>query len=451
MLKSFNLFFITIFFASVALAQSETPLPTSLPPAVPAGTPVRTKVKKRIKRVPTWDNSWTTNLWFKASATELQKTPFVADGSSFATPKQSVGLLLQENFRTQKKNVQWIFRPSIEVKQDTYTRYPLSENKARNKLDVRLNELFVQRDLGSAWIIAFGVQNYQWGPAELMSPSNPIFHLAVDSQDSTYQARGHSMLRLNYSPDGDWSFVTLFEFAKNEEKNFIVDENFSPMGLIKAEYRLPTATDYLGVSLGNEQMHDPFIGEYGNFTFDESFSVYFDLKQTAVSRRYYPHVDYGQVPRMNLFTYHGSIYMLSVVGIRIEMEDFDFRWEEISNELGFSSTEVDQIGLSMSPLSSIAVQNQERFLFSGRELISKNYSYLSIRFPNLIRWFDSNLSVRALQTHRDNTGNATLNWEGTWRDNWTFFMNAQATYGKKDGEMTLLYKSKLNSGIKYTW
>lgn len=448
MLKLLNIIFLTFLCSPFSLAQTENPVPPTLPSGA---NPIRAKIKKRIKPSIPWENSWTTNLWLKASATELQKTPFIADQSPLAMPKQNVGLLLQENFRTQKNNIQWIFRPSVEVKQESYSLYPETGTKNRIKLDARINELFLQKDLNSSWIVAVGLQNYQWGPAELMSPSNPIFHLATDSQDSTYQARGHTMLRLNYSPDGDWSFVSLFEFARNEEKDFIAGQDFSPKGLIKAEYRLPTATDYLGVSIGNEQMHDPFIGEYGNFTFDETFSVYFDIKHTAISRRYFPHTDYGQVPRMNLYTYHGSVYMLGVVGFRVEMEDFDFRWEEISNELGFSSSEIEQIGLSMSPLSPTAEQNQERFLYSGRELISKNYSYLSLRFPNLIRWLDSALSARVIQSHRDETGQATLNWEGTWRDNWTFFTNAQAAYGKKDGEMTLLYKGKLNTGIKYTW
>lgn len=333
--------------------------------SIPESTqPPKKKLKRKIKKVEPWENSWTTNLWFKASATELQKNALSSDQMMSATPKQSSGLLLQENFRTQKAAMQWVFRPSVEVKQDTYSLYPLQGTKKRSKADARINELFVQKDLNSQWIAALGMQNYQWGPAEFMSPSNPIFHLALDSQDATYQARGHTMLRLNYSPDGDWSFVSLFEFAKNEEKDFISGQGFTPKGLIKAEFRLPTPTDYIGISLGNEQMHDPFFGEYANFTFDETFSVYFDIKHTSVSRRFYPLVEYGQTPRMNLFSYQGSFYMLSVLGLRIELDDVDMRFEAISNELGFSETEFEQVGTSLvpSPVNTNAELNQERFI-----------------------------------------------------------------------------------------
>ena len=93
-----------------------------------------------------------------------------------------------------------------------------------------------------------------------------------------------------------------------------------PKGLIKAEYKSSVPTDYIGISFGNEQMHDPFIGEYGNLNLDEEFSIYFDMKQTTTSKRYYPHIDYGQPPRMNLFDYHNSVYLLSLIGFRIETE-----------------------------------------------------------------------------------------------------------------------------------
>jgi hypothetical protein len=407
------------------------------------------KKKRRVLRP--WENTWNTNLWFKAGGAELQKTPFASFDSPFAVPKQNVGLLLQENFRTQKTDTQWVFRPSLEVKQETYSLYPLTGTKAKNKFDLRLNELYMQKDLNSAWIMAAGLQNYQWGPAELMSPSNPIYHLSLESQDPTYQARGHTLLRFNYSPDGDWSFVSMFEFARNEENEFIAEQDFVPKGLIKAEYRLPTPTDYLGLSIGNEQMHDLFLGQYGNFTFDESFSIYFDMKQTQISRRFLPLEEFGQIPRFNLFNFHNSVYLLTLIGVRIEMEDYDFRWEEINNELGFSEREMEQIAISMVPPNPLAEQNQSRFLNSGRELPSRNYSYLSIRFPSLIDWLDSSLSVRLLQAHRDKTGQATLYWEGTWRDNWTFFMSAMGNYGKKNGETTFLYKGKINTGIKYSW
>ncbi len=409
------------------------------------------KIKKRKRKIIRWNKSWTTHLWLKGGATALQESPMTSEGELFETPKQSYGLLLQENFRTQKNRAQWVVRPSLEVRKDTYSLYPLEGVKAKNKVDLRLNELFIQRDITSAWILGFGLQNYQWGPAELMSPSNPIYHFAMDSQDPTYTARGHSLLRFNYSPDGNWSFVSLFEFLKNEEKEFIAEQEFTAKGLIKTEYRLPTPTDYLGLSFGNEQMHDTFIGEYANFTFDETFSVYFDMKQTRISRRYYPDKSTSPIPVMIMMTFHDSVYMLNVIGIRLEFEDYDIRWEEITNELGFNQTEMDLIGIAMSPLSSQAKENQNRFLFSGRELPSKSYSYLSIRMPNLITWADSSVSIRAIQSHRDQSGNVTLYWEGGWGDSWNFFLSGQGTYGKKGSEMTFLYKNKANAGLKYTW
>jgi hypothetical protein len=405
---------------------------------------------RKIPPVP-WEASWSSGLWFKASTTELEKNPFVAEGSPFESPRQSYGLLLQENFKVQKADTQWVFRPSIAAKQEQFIRYPLNGYRLRSKIDGKINELFVQSTLNSAWIVAIGLQNFQWGPAEIMSPSNPLFHLALDSQDSTYQPSGHNLLRLNYSPSDSTSLVSLIEISKNEEPEFIAGEEFVPKGLFKAEYRLPIPTDYLGFTVGTEQRRDSFFGGYGNITFFEMLSAYFDIKHLSPSKRYFPVLGNNPLPTLILTEKSSKPARLAVFGLRIELENIDLRWEEIINDLGLSQNEMELAALAMSPLLPDATNQQNRFLHSGRELVSKNYSYLSARIPHFLKLFDSTLALRLLQSHRDDTGQATLSWEGSWRDNWTFFINSQVTYGKKAGELTLLYKNRLNSGIKYSW
>lgn len=411
----------------------------------------RKKVRRVRRRGPTWEPSYLTHIWLHYSQSKLPESPLVSYGSPFAQSEKKQGILLQENFSLQKNTKLIVFRPSIESKNETYSLFPLEDRKSVSKVDGRLNELYYQEESSSELIWALGLQNYQWGPAEFLSPSNPLFHFSHEAQEPMYQARGHTLLRLNYSPSGSWSLVSLFEVAPNEEKEFIYKAPFEPKGLLKGEFRFSNPTDYAGLTIGKEQKGDLFIGEYANVTFDEVFSVYFDLKQTQVSHRYYPHIDYGQIPRMNLHDYHDSVYMLSLIGIRWEEEDFDFRWEEVSNELGFSNADMEMVAASMLMDGPFIEDNQKSFLYSGRELPSKGYSYFSLRLPNLISWLDSSVTLRGIQSHRDNSGQGTLHWEGTAGDHWTFFLNAKVAYGKKGSEMRTLFDNQGNAGLQFIW
>lgn len=399
-----------------------------------------------------WEFASTTQLWIKSGINSLQDTPLVSVDSPLAMPKTTTGILLREDFSAKNENSEWVFRPSLAAYSEVYRQFLNNLDQKKTKQEFRINELYLRKEHNSLWSSALGLQNYQWGPAELMSPSNPLFHFSSQALDPSYQIPGHSLARLNYTPLENLNFVGLYEFAPNEEKSFIYDTPFTPLGLIKFDYRLPTPTDYLGLTIGNEQMHDPFIGEYGNITLDDGFSIYFDIKQTTVSKRYYPHVDYGQPPRMNLYDYHDSIYMLSLIGFRIETDDFDFRWEEISNELGFTQNEMNNVARSLDPSTTpIATQNIKSFLHNGRELISKGYTYLSVRSKKLIPWLDSSIALRTLYVHRDESSLGTLQWDGSIGERGTFFINVQSAFGKKNTEMNMLFKSKLSCGLQWIW
>lgn len=406
---------------------------------------------KPIRRRPRWRFSSTTNFWLQGEVSSLQETPLASHNSPFAVPKQIGSFLIQENFSAKKRRWEWVFRPSVGTYQRTYSLFPEEMEETQQKIEGKINELYFSSEYNSRLIYAIGLQNYQWGPSELFSPSNPLFHFASNSQDPSYQVPGHSLLRLNYTPNDNWSLIFLYEFAPNEEKSFIYKSQFVPKGLFKAEYRLPSPTDYIGLTLGNEQMHDPFIGQYANFTMEDDFSIYFDLKQTQISKRYYPHVDYGQAPRMNLYDFHDSIYLLSLIGFRIEGDYLDFRWEEISNELGFSQSDFDKISLSFLSGDEQAKENMNAFLYNGRELVSKHYTYLSLRSKNLNAWLDSSFSLRGLYSHRDESSLATFQWDGSIGNRVTFFMNTQANFGKPGTEMNFLSKNRTSAGIKVIW
>jgi hypothetical protein len=262
---------------------------------------------------------------------------------------------------------------------------------------------------------------------------------------------GRSLLRLNFSPSADWSVVSLLEVAKNEENEFITEQEFKLKKLLKVEQRLENPADYWGLTAGIEQMGDPFFGAYGNKVFAESWSFYFDVKRTAVSERFKPVLIAPLNAQVQMVDDGGKPYGLGILGLRLETEDFDWRYEWLSNELGYSDDEMALAGLAMIPQNPHSTQNQSRFFKNGRELPSKAYDYLSLRFNRFFQYKNLSFALRALRSKRDDSSLVTCQWDGTWRDNWTFYFSTQFSPKKETGELTMLYKNKINSGIKYTW
>jgi hypothetical protein len=74
--------------------------------------------------------------------------------------------------------------------------------------------------------IAYGLQNFQWGPAELLSPSNRIFHATGFYRDPVFVVRGRHLARVNLSAGREWSAVLLAEVADNGEAPFVFGEPF---------------------------------------------------------------------------------------------------------------------------------------------------------------------------------------------------------------------------------
>ena len=184
-----------------------------------------------------WRFTSTTHLWIKSGVNALQDTPLVSVDSPMAIPKTTTGLLLREDFSAKNELNEWVFRPSLAGYSEVYHQFSNNLVKKMTKQEFRINELYLRKEHNSLWSSALGLQNYQWGPAELMSPSNPLFHFSSQSLDPSYQIPGHSLARLNYTPIENLNFVGLYEFAPNEEKSFIYDTPFTPLGLIKFDYR----------------------------------------------------------------------------------------------------------------------------------------------------------------------------------------------------------------------
>jgi hypothetical protein len=91
------------------------------------------------------------------------------------------------------------------------------------ELQYEFIEAYASAQIGENVKLTAGVQNYQWGPGELFSPSNQVFRFFLENGTPLFYFRGRNLFRLNYTPSQDLSVDFVGEVEKNlSEKRVMI-------------------------------------------------------------------------------------------------------------------------------------------------------------------------------------------------------------------------------------
>ncbi len=337
-----------------------------------------------------------------------------------------------------RPNIKWtqdryelVFRPRGVLEQN-HVKYqtssgipggPTSDKKeTTQKTDVFVTEGFISHDLNQQITTTLGLQNYQWGPAELLSPSNFIFHETIADRKNFAETRGRHLLRINGSPTKTWSTVSLLEWAENKDLTpFGDDQKFKPSFLVKNEYSWAQGpgggAEYFGFVLGISQTAAP-QKTFTRLRWGESFSLqvpwwdglswYGDLGHQIGSAAWYPQtnppvtsptngpwLDYDQ-SRLE----SSRIYTTGVLGIRYDFVEGEIvRFEYAFDEHSYSRTERALSLQSVQPRNQEGLaalpDNYRKYWNPGIDLKTPEVIYLSFYTPDiasikdlsgLVRW-----------------------------------------------------------------
>lgn len=273
-------------------------------------------------------------------------------------------------------------------------------------------------DLFAAWrvtdwlTVAYGLQNFQWGPAELLSPSNRIFHETGFARDPLYFVRGKNLLRVNLTSGKSFSAVLLAELLDNGEPAFVAGAKFDPKAALKLEWVAPSGRGYLGITGGGGKVSRGYFGEYGSIELVDGLSIYADAVHQAGSEAWVPvkrddgTVAFEQPNRL------AGLQTLVVGGVRYTFTDgTDIRVEYVFDQAGWDRP---QLGLANraaaafppTPDQAAAVAAWQR---PGFEIIGRHLVYLSMSFVELPPWKRTRLQVRAMEAVED----ASMGFFGT--------------------------------------
>lgn len=366
-------------------------------------------------------------------------------------PQDRFSSEFRPNLKFVSPSLQLIFRPRV--------RYSLNmihekdrDPYERTKVDSFMSEAFAQWTASDAITLALGIQSYQWGAAEVFSPSNRIFHETAQDRTTLFEVRGRYIARLNLSVGKSWSTVIMSEIKENKDnvdiKPFSAEEPWHPTVLIKPEFNWNNGSDYIGMVLGHRNHGGPWLGEYFSYAIPsfEGFTVYADGSHERGSRAWYPQTTSLGPGRPNIVTFERSkkgdndIKSFVITGVRYDFENGSIaRVEYIHNDSAYnseeSSTALSAFNSLVPEQFAVAATNIKRFLAPGLELQGQRLIYVSTFIPNPYSLKDLVFFARGLRSLSDQTTTYYGSAEYTIGDSGTLSYAYSHAIGRRDGEL----------------
>lgn len=318
-----------------------------------------------------------------------------------------------------------------------------------NDSEVFFNELFYQVDFKDHQLV-LGLQNYQWGPAEILSPSNPMFRFLPEQRSLFFQQRGRNILRWNYSIAPSWTMVTMIELSKNGIPFPRKDQHFSHNGLVKLEKGFEKSSDYVGGVVGITPSGERFIGEYGAYSLTDEISFYLDARHQYQSNNFYLNQNSSFEVFEKQKAHDEKIYTLSTVGVRHESR-VDIRLEYIYNELGLTEREWKKGKRTLTTLGPNLGKNFKRFFLSGRELNKKHYGHLSLRVPDLGPKAQYTLFLRHFNSLQDSSGISQFQMDRITGENSNLYLELSHFSGASDKDFSSIIRNEISLGFRTSY
>ena len=305
------------------------------------------------------------------------------------------------------------------------------------------------------WLtVAYGLQNFQWGPAELLSPSNRIFHETGFARDPLYFVRGKNLLRVNLLRGKSLSAVLLAELLDNGEPAFVAGTKFDPKAALKLEWVAESGRAYLGLTGGGGKVARGYFGEYGSVEIVDGLSLYADAVHQAGSDAWVPEkrgdgtVAFAQPHRL------AGLQTLLVGGVRYTFTDgSDIRVEYVFDQAGWDRNQLTLANRAAAAFpppvdQAAAVADWQR---PGFEIIGRHLVYLSMSFVELPPWKRTRLQVRAMEAIED----ASMGFFGTvsydaaeWA---VIFLSASWSKGAVDSALARGVQGMVVGGAVVSW
>lgn len=324
-----------------------------------------------------------------------------------------------------------------------------TETKTDNTTKFDLKEFFAEFLQLEDLRFQIGLLTYQWGPAELYSPSNSLFHFYRDSKSFSFIEKGYILANAIYNFSDSTNLQLLLELKSNGEPDWIRDANATKRYLFKFEHTFANSFNYLGFTFGETYRDRTFWGLYGNYVPEEGYSMYLDARVTNGDIGYHPVAKTGGIVDLEL-SQKVNPSVFAIAGFRFE-GSVDIRLETLFFQEGFDNQEYGLWLSSLSPLQPRFAQNLAASTQMGLEMLTRQYHYLSIRVPDLGSKNDISAALRSLFSVEGKSQLHTFSVDKPWGQSANVYFEYAANQGEKNSEFMLSEKEKVSLGIKITY
>ncbi len=342
---------------------------------------------------------------------------YLSENYGFIELRPEAKLGLKKNAVVVRPRVRATLQPTIDTT-------PASSEAST--IDVWLNEGYAVASPISDLEISLGRQIFQWGPAEVLNPSN-LFHQELLARlEPFYEVRGKTMARVNWSVGQQWSWVTMAELMPLPDDSFdsmtqIDDESLRRLQT-KLEFNWNNGANYLAATAGQREINSETsagIGGYGAYTLNDAFQIYSD-------------VIFLENTRTDEFDFYG------LAGLRYTtVGGTEFRIEGINNQRGLTSGEFDTLrAILQNPFfaqfAAPVLQNNDS------PLLGRGYVYSSVRYSLEKDWLgmmQPMFSLRNLFSTGDQSSFSSVNWEAGLAENAMLYIYGGLAAGQRDSEL----------------
>jgi hypothetical protein len=390
----------------------------------------------------------------------VEDSPVNPDNTVLQLDDQTGGIDIRPDIRAMSGALKLIARPQLKM-QVSKAIVGGKDRPERPKSSGRWIESYGLLTASDKVQVSFGLQNYQWGAAESLNPSNRIFHENIDGKGLLYTVEGRNLGRVNISWTKRINTVLMSETEKAKDTSlFRAEETFQTKALMKHEINWNNGADYIGVVYGAPETGDSWFGEYFNLSLFDGLSFYVDAAHQKNSEAWYPVLEASaQAPNQQVVQLRqskigdGKFYTLAVAGLRYSFEGgSDLRFEYIANDAGWSKEESQRAVLALNLKSPLQVadysKNLQRILKPGLEYRGKSFALLSWRIPDVFDVKDFVVYVRTLRSVIDGSATYYGSTEYSFGSASTLIFSAYSTQGSTDSDLRGVASSVITAGLR---
>jgi hypothetical protein len=451
----------SILLGSSVRAEEESRSPSSTRSAIPSS-----RRKKISVYEPLWSSDTTLDILtgvFGQSRFDSAANP---QNLVLRTPSSAQEIELRPNLKLEflPAKSALVLKPRIRT---SFVQYEIPEEgtnglsaQSRGELNAYFNEGYLRVSPISHLEISVGIINYQWGPSEVLSPSQFMFPELILKPDPFQEIRGVEAAKFEVQASQEWTITAMTEFphagAEHDDALNYQPRIYRGQALLRTEFAQASGELLLGAVAGKKQTGETVRGvggAYGFWNYNRGGQLYFDYIGQQGSERLW--VDSNGVPSQQESDLN-SLYSVGVVGNRYAFENgLELKFEYIRNEFGIGQ-DARNLALTQIRKGSANSANFIAFLQDRTgPLPGTQYGYAAFRIDDPIGlkslFRGSRLILRDLFSLTDETQAVSITFESALTDHFAQSLVAALAFGQNDGELTNSTQAFVSYYLKYSF